>query len=282
VTDPTRFPVTGEPAPPRYLRFTWAQRVQHGLLILSFVALALTGLPQKYAATRWGEALIALLGDIEAVRVAHRAAAVLMMLLTIYHLADVAYGLFVRRGRLAMLPRYHDVLHFVQAVRYDLGRAPERPRMGRFTYEEKIEYWSLVWGTVLMIVTGFMLWNPIATTRLLPGQVIPTALVAHGGEALLAVLAVIVWHGYSVHLRHFNRSMWTGTLGEEEMREEHALELEEIQKGASPPPPDAAVLARRRRIFLPVAGLASLLLLFGLYLFVTFEQTAIPTLLPPR
>ena len=99
--------------------------------------------------------------------------------------------------------------------------------MGRFTFEEKVEYWSLLWGTVIMVATGFALWNPIATARFLPGQWIPAALAAHGGEALLAVLAIVVWHGYGVHLRHFNRSMFTGSLSEAEMRQEHPLELEE-------------------------------------------------------
>ncbi len=73
--------------------------------------------------------------------------------------------------------------------------------MDRYTWEEKVEYWSLLWGTIVMIVTGFMLWNPIATARFLPGEFIPAAQVVHGGEALLAILAVLVWHFYSVHLR---------------------------------------------------------------------------------
>jgi hypothetical protein len=135
-----------------------------------------------------------------------------------------------------------------------------------------------------MIVTGFMLWNPIATTRFLPGQWIPAALVAHGGEAVLAVLAVIVWHGYGVHLRHFNRSMFTGTMTEEEMRHEHPLELDELrahEAAGSSPHPDPAGLLKRRRLFLPVAAALSLALLAGLYLFVTFEQTAIDTVPRP-
>ena len=127
--------------------------------------------------------------------------------------------------------------------------------MGRYTFEEKLEYWALIWGNLVMIATGFLLWNPIATARLFPGQVIPAALAAHGGEALLAVLAVIVWHGYGVHLRHFNRSMFTGSMTAAEMRQEHPLELEAILAGRAPAEPEPGTLRRHRRVFLPVAAL---------------------------
>jgi hypothetical protein len=150
--------------------------------------------------------------------------------------------------------------------------------MGRYTFEEKVEYWALMWGNAVMIATGFMLWNPIATSRLLPGQFIPAAQVAHGSEAVLAVLAVVIWHGYGVHLRHFNRSMFTGSMTEREMRQEHPLELEAIESGAGRAEPEAAVVRRRRKVFLPFAVVLALVLLAGLYRFVTFEETAILTL----
>jgi cytochrome b subunit of formate dehydrogenase len=168
----------------------------------------------------------------------------------------------------------------VGTLRFNFGRASSRPRGGRFTFEEKVEYWSLLWGTLIMVLTGFALWNPIATARFLPGQFIPAALAAHAGEALLAVLAVIVWHGYGVHVRHFNRSMFTGEMSEEEMREHHPLELEALQEGGGPPDPPPAVWRRRFAVFLPVAAVLTLLGVAALYWFVTFEATAITTVRP--
>jgi cytochrome b subunit of formate dehydrogenase len=221
------------------------------------------------------------MGGLEAVRVVHRWAATVLMLVTVYHLLAAAQRVLVRRVSLSMLPRYRDVVDAWQAVRYNLGRAAARPRMDRFTWEEKLEYWSLIWGTIVMIATGFMLWNPIATARLLPGESIPAAQVVHGGEALLAILAVLVWHFYSVHLRHFNRSMFTGELSEHEMEAEHPLELERIRAGEHVTA-TREERARRERVFLPIAGLVALLLLAGIYWFVTFEQTAITTLPPVK
>jgi cytochrome b subunit of formate dehydrogenase len=256
-------------------RFPLAQRIQHALLIVSFSALGLAGLSQTFAATTFGERIIGALGGIEWVRIGHRAAAVILMVTGVWHLLDAAYHVFVLRRPLSILPRAKDLADFWQTLRYNLGRALARPRMGRFTFEEKVEYWALIWGTGLMVATGFMLWNPLATTRLLPGQWIPAAQVVHAGEAILAVLAVIVWHGYGVHLRHFNRSMFTGTMTESEMRHEHPLELESL---LSDPPPveDEVARGRRRRVFGPVCVVVTLALAAGLAWFVTLVETALP------
>jgi cytochrome b subunit of formate dehydrogenase len=266
---------------PQVPRFTRGQRLQHVVLIASFSGLALTGLPQKYAATKIGAGAIALLGGIEAVRVQHRVAAIVLMATALYHLLDVAYRLLVRARPFSMMPGLKDVRDAWQTLRYNLGGAAARPRMGRYTFEEKLEYWALLWGTLVMVATGFVLWNPIATARILPGQVIPASLVAHGSEAVLAVLSVIVWHGYGVHLRHFNRSMFTGTMTVEEMREEHPLELDAIEAGSGPKEPGPDLLRRRQRVFMPVATLAAVALLAGLYWFVTFEETALATVPRP-
>jgi mono/diheme cytochrome c family protein len=112
---------------------------------------------------------------------------------------------------------------------------------------------------------------------LLPGEAIPAAKVAHGGEALLAVLAIILWHFYNVHVRHFNKSMFTGKLKREEMEHEHPAELATIESGkaAKTPAPDA--IRKRQRIFYPIAAVFTVVFGFGLYKFVTFEQTAITT-----
>jgi cytochrome b subunit of formate dehydrogenase len=267
---------------PTYHRFSVSDRVQHVVMLVSFLVLTVTGLPQKYIYlnNHYLDALIDAMGGIELVRVVHRVAATALMVVTVFHLLAVAHRVYVKRVRLTMLPGYRDALDALQSVRFNLGLAKERPRMDRYTWEEKVEYWSLIWGTLVMIATGFMLWNPVATARFLPGQFIPAAQVVHGGEALLAILAVLVWHFYSVHLRHFNRSMFTGVMSEHEMEEEHPLELDRIRAGQHV---DAGgdQLAQRERLFMPIAGVIALVLLAGLYWFVTFEQTAITTL-PPK
>jgi cytochrome b subunit of formate dehydrogenase len=259
-----------------FVRFPRSQRWQHGLTIAAFTTLAVTGLSQTFAASGLGESVIGWLGGIERVRTTHRGAAVLLMIVAVWHLLEVAHHVLVLRRPLSILPRAADLRDFWQTVLYNLGRGEARPLMGRFTFEEKVEYWALVWGTGLMVATGFMLWNPIATTRVLAGESIPAAQIVHGGEAVLAVLAVFVWHGYGVHLRHLNRSMFTGTMTESEMRQEHPLELQALLSGEPVRETDAAALRRRRRVFWPACALLSSALAYGLFWFVTFEETALP------
>jgi hypothetical protein len=149
--------------------------------------------------------------------------------------------------------------------------------MGRYTFEEKMEYWAFVWGAIVMGATGFMMWNPISTVRFLPGEAIPAAKAAHGGEALLAVLAIIIWHMYGVHLKRFNKSMFTGKISEGDMLHEHPLELADIKAGLTDRPVDPVTLRRRQQIYLPIAALLALFMLGGIYGFVNAEQTALTT-----
>lgn len=260
----------------RYPRFDTGQRIEHALLILSFTVLSITGLPQKYPDTGWGEGMIWLMGGIELTRLIHHSAAIVLIVGSIYHLVSVGYRLVVKRVQMSMLPGWKDVVDVVQMLGYNFRLTQNPPQMGRYTFGEKVEYWAVIWGTVIMILTGFVLWNPIATARLLPGEWIPAAKAAHGGEALLAVLSIVTWHMYNVHVKHFNKSMFSGWLNRHEMEEEHPLELAAIE--SSPAKTVAPELLRRRqRLYLPVAVLFSLVMLVSVYFFVTFEATAITT-----
>jgi mono/diheme cytochrome c family protein len=153
--------------------------------------------------------------------------------------------------------------------------------MGRYTFEEKAEYWAFVWGAIVMGLTGFVMWNPITAARILPGDIIPAAKAAHGGEALLAVLAIIVWHMYGVHLKHFNTAMWTGHLTEEEMLHEHPLELADLKAGVADRPVDPVALRKRQRIYFPVATILTIVMLAGVYGFIAAENTS-PTTVAPQ
>jgi len=263
-----------------YVRFHLSQRIEHILLIISFTTLVVTGLPQKFAGAGWAEALIAGMGGIELVRIIHRIAATVFMLETVYHVVVLAYKVYVARTGLTMLPGLQDAKDAWQAFAYNLGLSKTRPKMGRYTFDEKAEYWALIWGSVVMVITGFMLWNPIATANILPGQFIPAAKAAHGGEALLAFLAILVWHFYHVHLKTFNKSMFTGTLTRQEMEHEHPLELEAIENGTANVDPPARQVQSRRKLFIPIAALLSVGLLVGIYYFITFEESAIATIPP--
>lgn len=261
------------------LRFPLSDRIEHIIMITSFTVLALTGLPQMYSTWPIMQAAIGGMGGIETIRIVHRIAASVLILGSIWHIAVMGYKIFVQRVRMTMLPGWKDVVDAVQALGYNFRITKKPPRMGKFNFMEKAEYWALVWGTGVMMVTGYMLWNPIATTNLLPGAVIPVARMAHGLEALLAVLSILTWHLYHVHLKRFNKSMFTGYISREEMEEEHQEELELHDAGLARPMARNKERERRRaRIYVPIAGVITIVLFLTTFYFLTFEQTAITTI----
>lgn len=260
-----------------YERFPLVRRIEHLTMLLSFTILGLTGLPQKYPDAGLSIGVLKVLGGIEGLRSIHHVAAIVMLLGTIWHILYFGYISYVKRSRLSMLPSLQDAKDAWGAFAYNIGLSKKYPQMGRYTFEEKMEYWAFVWGTAVMVATGFMMWNPISTVKYLPGQFIPAAKAAHGGEAVLAVLAIIIWHLYGVHIKHLNKSMFTGQMEEDVMLHEHPLELADIKAGINERSVDSATLRKRERVFFPVAAVLGILMLSGVYGFVNAEDTALDT-----
>ncbi len=223
-----------------YLRMTLNERLQHGLLVLSFVMLVITGFMLRYPEAWWVEGLRTISANLFEWRGwLHRAAAVAMIGAGVWH---AWYVVFTDRGRQLirdLWPRRHDFSEAFGVLRYNLGLAKTKPAFGRFSYIEKTEYWAMLWGSVLMSLTGVMLWADETTMGLLTKLGFDLAHVVHFYEAVLATLAIVVWHFYFVIFNPetypMNLSWLTGYLSEEEMAAEHPRELEELQKSEKTP-----------------------------------------------
>ena len=157
--------MTPEIARGRYLRFDLLARLEHLVLLVSFTLLGATGLPQKFAGGWFAEAVIKFFGGIEMTRTIHHLNAIVMILLAVYHVVAVGYRIFVLRRRLTMLPMPSDFSEWWQDTRYKLGLAKIPAKFGRYNYGEKMEYWAMMWGTLVMGLTGLMLWNPICDSQ---------------------------------------------------------------------------------------------------------------------
>jgi cytochrome b subunit of formate dehydrogenase len=231
------------------LRFTGVERAQHWLLAGSFATLAASGF-----ALRLGWRLPWVSGDIQETGRAmiHRGAATVFVALVVYH---VGYLLVTARGRAlarAILPRVwsaadvarcglacmrlgppgrSDWRELIATLRYNLGLVSERPAYGRFAYWEKMEYWALAWGAVVMVATGLVLWLETPFLNRFPYWAFELFRTVHFYEALLAMLAILVWHLYYTVINPdvfpLNRAMTRGWLTREEMERDHPLELEE-------------------------------------------------------
>ena len=215
-------------------RMSRSQRIQHIALLSSFIVLVLTGFALKFPDS-W---FASLLGMGERVRgITHRVAAVVLIASSVYHLFYLALKRDGRRLFRDLMPVPKDLTDVVQALAYYSGQRSEKPEFSRFNYAEKAEYWALVWGVIVMASTGIMLWARVFFGNLLPRWWLDIATAIHLYEAILATLAIIVWHLYQVLLDPdvypMNWAWWDGKMSFEHYLEEHGLDGETLLQAAA-------------------------------------------------
>jgi formate dehydrogenase gamma subunit len=221
-----------KPAVEYVVRFSAWSRVQHGLIILFFTVLLVTGLPQKWPGADMSRWIIDHIGGVFVARWLHRAAGVLFSGLVAAHLTIAITGVLTRRMKPSMMLGRRDFRDAIDNLRYYAGYAPTPPKFGRYDYRQKFEYWGLIFGSLIMVATGFILYFPIIVSRVLPAELIPAAKVMHSYEALFAFLIVLIWHMAGAHLAPesfpIDTSIFTGKVRKDKLRHEHALEYEEL------------------------------------------------------
>ncbi|MEI6914645.1 MAG: cytochrome c3 family protein [Armatimonadota bacterium] len=215
-------------------RFTRSQLLQHVTLIVSFTMLLITGLPLRFADSAAAGWIIWLFGGVTVRGNIHRLMAALLIAVCIWHLL---WTVFTRRGRadfINMLPKPKDIKRAIGMMKYYFGLSMEMPGFGRFNLIEKFEYLAMGWGSVVMIVTGFALWFPQIALNYIPKWGLDICHVVHGYEAVLAFLAITIWHFYHVHLIPgiFPMShVWLdGEVTLAEMRHEHRQEYDRLTR----------------------------------------------------
>jgi cytochrome b subunit of formate dehydrogenase len=203
-----------------YVKFSRSERLQHLILFGSFTVLAYTGFALKYPEAWWASPFFIFDFKFDIRGTIHRIAALLFTILGIYH---TLYAFLTRRGRgqLKMIaPRQNDWKDFIQNNRFNLGLSGQKPHFKRYSYIEKAEYWALIWGSFIMILTGCLLVFENITLRYFPKWMTDVATTIHFYEAVLATLAIVVWHFYFTIFDpdHYpmNWSMTTGKAKKEE------------------------------------------------------------------
>jgi formate dehydrogenase gamma subunit len=218
-----------------YVRMTLDERIQHISLMLSFFTLVFTGFMLRYPEASWVVAIRNLNTSVFDMRgIVHRIAAVVMVAASVYHLY---YILLVPRGKQLirdLLPKRNDINDAIAVLKYNLGFSQIKPQFDRFSYIEKSEYWALVWGTVVMSMTGIILWFDNTFMGMLTKLGWDIARAVHFYEAWLAFLAILIWHMYFVifnpDMYPMNLAWLKGSLTESEMAEEHPKELAELKR----------------------------------------------------
>jgi cytochrome b subunit of formate dehydrogenase len=231
---------------PNMVRMTENQRWQHLVLLASFIVLVITGFALKFPDSWFAEVL----GMGERLRsITHRTAGVILIGAGIYHLFYLAVTSEGRRLIRDFAPGPKDAFDAWGTMRYYLGLSKDKPKFGRFSYAEKAEYWALVWGTALMGVTGVMLWAKVWVGDLLARWWVDVATAVHFYEAILATLAILVWHFYQVFfdpdVYPMNWAWWDGKMPVEHYREEHGLDTTSIAEAQEKATADADKQAKK-------------------------------------
>jgi cytochrome b subunit of formate dehydrogenase len=253
MNEPTMDPAVLIPDDEVFVRMNRAERWQHGLLVSSFIVLMLTGLPVLSAEVGLIRVVVGRGGAYALRGLLHRAAALVLIADLVWHLL---YTVLTERGRRNIrdkAPRWQDVKDAVAVIGHNSGlvsslrrrgllrrffgrhpfwRFDGRPEFGRYSFVEKFEYWSLLWGSAIMIVTGFFMWGPGMSLRLFPLWLHQVFVVIHGYEAILAFLAILIWHMYTVHLNPevfpMSRVWLDGGITGADLRRFHPLEYRRV------------------------------------------------------
>jgi cytochrome b subunit of formate dehydrogenase len=198
------------------VRMNRNQRIQHALLVVTFTVLVISGF-----ALAWPESIFAWpFGPSEELRrIVHRIAGAVMILLGLYHLGYMTLTREGRQGLRDLWFRFSDARDLRDVLRN------RKPQSGRFTYAEKAEYWAGLWGTMVMAVTGLVIWSFVGVATWIPRWWIDIATTIHFYEAILATLAIVVWHLYHVifdpDVYPMNWAWFDGKMSEHRFIEEH-------------------------------------------------------------
>ncbi|MFB3826989.1 MAG: cytochrome b/b6 domain-containing protein [Bryobacteraceae bacterium] len=216
--------------PPRNVRMLPFERVQHAMLALSFIVLAVTGFALKYPDQWWAQPF--LLGGGSMRSLIHRIAAVVMMAGAAVHVITLVVSPPMRRHWLELMPRAADLREALANFAYNLGLIRRKPYRSSHSYIEKAEYWAVVWGTAVMALTGVMLWANNIMLKFLPKSWLDVATSVHFYEAVLATASIVIWHFYTVIFDPEVYPLDTAFLTGKSVREheEHEVDEEEQTK----------------------------------------------------
>ena len=208
-------------------------RIAHLLVGLSFPTLVLTGFALTFPDTWWAALLAPARGLV------HRIAAVVLILAMLYHGVHLALSRRDRKILWHLWPTLQDATDAWALVRHNLGFKVARPVFGKFSYAEKAEYWAFMWGSAVMAASGVLLWFNTWSLTYLPKWASDAATAVHFYEAVLASLAILVWHFYFVifdpEVYPMERSWITGRMSADHLRHTRPAYFRALSSAAAPP-----------------------------------------------
>jgi cytochrome b subunit of formate dehydrogenase len=220
-----------------YVRFSLAQRFLHGALAGTFLGLAFTGMTLRFSTASYMQAIAKAVGGFGAVLFFHKFFAFWLTVAFLIHVGNIVYRLAAKRewgllyGPDSMVPRWKDIQDFFGNLKWFFHLGP-KPRLDRYAYWDKLDYWGVFWGMGIIGFSGYAMWFGSFFARIIPGSWLNIALLIHGEEAILATGWIFVIHFFNTHLRPDNFPMdltiFTGRLSEEELKRVHPEEYHRL------------------------------------------------------
>ena len=266
-----------------FVRFALSDRIGHWILAIAFLVLALTGFSQMVPLNPISLWIMNGFGGVGNIRIVHHILGFIFFVLMLYSIGAVTYRAFIRRISIKAVPDFADIRDIFQSYKYNFNLTNERPSTGRVELTGKVLLWALIWGSAIMVISGFIILNPIAATTLLPGIVIPMAKTAHGYEAILVVLALAIWHLYFLLMKQLafliNKKF---PEARKSHRFDHPFETVDWFDKRETVPVTQQAIETYWRYYLPGYLLVSGFIMMGAIYFVNFEKTSILTLINPE
>jgi formate dehydrogenase gamma subunit len=214
-------------------RFSTYRIAEHWIYMATFIVLVVTGLSQKFHSLDISLWLIFHLGGIDYVRLIHRYAGMVFLVVTALHIITGIVCIAAKKWPPSMVINKKDFSDAIHNIRYYLGVETQPAICDRYSYRQKFEYWGVLISAVIMIFSGLILWFPVLVTQFLPGEIIPAAKVLHTNQALLIFIIIALWHVYnsifSPEIFPLDKSIFTGSISRDRMLREHPVELARME-----------------------------------------------------
>ena len=234
---PDGAPLRREETARYYQRFSVPHRFLHGFLAVTFLGLAMTGLPLRFSTTPWAIAMAHAVGGFGTILFFHLFNAVVLTVAFLIHVANLVYRIVGKKqydllwGSSSMVPNLKDIRDFIAQIKWFFWLGP-KPTFDRYAYWDKVDYWAVFWGMAIIGFSGYAMWFAPFFARFIPGSWLNIALLIHGEEAILAVGFIFTIHFFNTHLRPDNFPMdlviFNGRQSEEELKHRHPDEYKRL------------------------------------------------------
>ena len=211
-------------------RFNVLQLIQHAVLAVSVIILAVTGLAQTFSDQPLAFNFIQLVGGIDTLQLAHRIFIAVLMALAVFHIFYVLEATSVKMRFPSMLFTKNDIRGMAGMLKLFFDPNAELPKFDRYKPDEKFVYWLTVFSVVVSAITGIIMLYPVQVTAVLPGSIIPFAISIHRWQAILLAAALVSLHTYQLLRKNNSVNMLKGTIKVEDLEIEHPLEYEWLER----------------------------------------------------